>query len=104
MELAILALKIAICAYVITGPLMEYGNFLYWYGSLLGRLEDAKFEWLAKPLGRCGKCFAGQVAFWWYLLYHTQNTGYYWFNHIFFTLLTILFEILIELWIQKQQR
>lgn len=45
------------------------------YGRVLFRMQE-KREWLAKPLGLCAACHAGQVALFGYPLlavWHAQN-------------------------------
>ena len=36
------------------------------YQRLISKLPD----WLSWPLGKCFKCFTGQVMFWWFLFTH----------------------------------
>jgi hypothetical protein len=60
------ALQIAFVCATFAGPLMDDGNVLEPYRRALERLQfvSERFGWLAKPLGLCPKCLAGQVAFW----------------------------------------
>ena len=54
-----------VVAYAITGILLQPGELLGRLGDLIDRLP----QWLAKPLGMCSKCFAGQLALWSYPFY-----------------------------------
>jgi hypothetical protein len=53
----------AVFAYVFSCVLTMPGEILGFYGDFLERVHASR-PWLAKPLGYCAKCFAGQVAFW----------------------------------------
>jgi hypothetical protein len=88
----ILAIKLAITAYVYAEMLTEPGMLLNRLHSYLSRLPDYVF----KPLIGCCKCVAGQLAFWVYLLV-IMKPAFSWGmlsasigNHIFFVSLTIL--------------
>ena len=52
--------------------LMEPGEALSWYGRWMFRMQERR-EWLAKPLGLCAACHAGQVALFGYPLLCTYN-------------------------------
>lgn len=60
------ALQLSVFAYVFSCILTEDGYILSWYDDLLIDLES-KAKWLAYPLGRCEKCFAGQLALWFWI-------------------------------------
>jgi hypothetical protein len=81
-----------ICAYVIFGVLMQPGMLLAWYGDLVHKWHNEwpdKWRWLAKPLGYCGACFAGQIGWWWFLFLHDGTWSL--FQNGVFALQTIFF-------------
>lgn len=46
--------------------LFRPGLFTFWFDLLLWIETKGKFgRWIAKPLGMCAMCLAGQIAFWW---------------------------------------
>jgi len=57
---------LAVLGYVICIILMDGEELLSRYDDLLIDLEnyDKRFKWITKPLGRCEKCFTGQLVFW----------------------------------------
>ena len=57
---------------ILSDPEMIFG----WWFKLLDRLPD----WLAKPLGKCEYCLAGQLALWYYLIKYFND--YDFFEHI----------------------
>ena len=65
----LLSLQFALVAFTVSEILMDAGNILYPYRALLYRLEATGKvgAWLAKPLGQCAVCLAGQFALWGYL-------------------------------------
>lgn len=75
---------------VLTAPGMV---FEFWY-RWLERLSMAGGGWIAKPLGLCGVCFAGQFGFWWYAIAHRAE----WVlgEHIIFTCQTLAFFLAIK--------
>jgi hypothetical protein len=85
------AFYIAVFAVVLRGVLMQYGNILFFYTLFLEKLP----EYIAKPLGQCEKCFAGQLAFWYYIAkyFHKYNA----INHIFFVSFSIFLTWYISL-------
>jgi hypothetical protein len=58
---------IGVCVAVIFGPLTWDREILRWYAAPITRLYNSRYWFLAKPLGYCLKCTAGQVAFWYYI-------------------------------------
>ena len=54
---------LSLVANVVVNILMEDDNILSGYAAWLCELEK-KRPMLAKPLGYCDKCFAGQLALW----------------------------------------
>ena len=54
----------AVVAWVTANHLTNHGEVLDRYGRWLDRQYDAGRQWLAKPLGYCARCFAGQLALW----------------------------------------
>ena len=64
------ALLIAIFSFVFCGILTDDGMIFGWYWRFLNAHIP---EYLAKPLGTCQYCFAGQVALWYYLAMNISN-------------------------------
>lgn len=93
------SLQIAVFGYVVTCVLTEQNMLLSRYDDILIDLE-AKHKWLAYPLGRCEKCFTGQVALWvWLHIKHEtylENAFIAFVNHCVFVAFSILFVILIK--------
>ncbi len=60
------AFGVAVLGYAVTCIFMDGEELLSRYDDLLIDLEnyDARLKWITKPLGRCEKCFTGQLAFW----------------------------------------
>jgi hypothetical protein len=54
--------KISLIAYMFCA-LGQKKMIFHWYQRLIKRLPD----WLSFPLGRCYKCFTGQVCFWYFI-------------------------------------
>lgn len=63
-----ISLQIALTAWTIRNILMAPGEVLRPYFNYLDRLVVNGKERIAKPLGYCDKCLAGQMAFWGYFL------------------------------------
>ncbi len=80
-------------ALVFCEVLIAPGMIFEFYGKLLDRLP----EWIAKPLGDCSLCFAGQTALWGYFLIAEYNI----LQHILFITLTIFFIKLYKDGIEK---
>jgi len=57
-------LCVAVIAWTATNILMEDGGILYRYFRWLDLQAYKGRAWLARPLGLCAKCFAGQIALW----------------------------------------
>lgn len=97
-------LQIAVLAWVVTVPLFDEGMIFEWYYDLLENLNSV-FPMLAKPLGLCEKCFAGQLAFWVWLFYfkneYTVDILNAVLRHSLFVSITIFFVILIKIFMQK---
>jgi len=81
-----LSLSTAILAVVISLVISTKGNILSFYQDFLCWLDDKGLEWIAKPMGLCPKCLAGQLSLWIYLLTADYNV----LQHIFFIAWTIL--------------
>ena len=82
-------LSVAISAWVFFNVLTAPGMvFEFWY-KWLEKLNE-KAPWMAKPLGFCGTCFAGQTGFWWYLFAYGR-TDWEPGAHITFTSQVIFF-------------
>lgn len=87
-------ISVAIVAFVFFGILTAPGMiFERWYYFLEG-LNSKGMEWIAKPLGYCGVCFAGQVGFWWYLIAYRDQ----WIlgEHLVFVSQVIFFFLIIK--------
>lgn len=82
-------------AWSLTGPLMRSGMLLEGWAKVLDRLNNAGHGWLAKPLGWCGKCFAGQLGLWYSIT--TCQAFHFWDAGLTATT-SIFFFILIEKW------
>lgn len=74
---------IGISAYTFSRILMDADMIFGFYYKLLEKLP----AWLAKPLGMCEYCLAGQLAFWYYLVKYFDS--YCIVNHILYTSLAI---------------
>lgn len=60
---------IGITAWVFTNILIDPDMiFGFWY-----RILDKMPEWIAKPMGKCEYCLAGQLALWYYLFKSFDN-------------------------------
>lgn len=68
-------LQIAVAAWTARNILMRPGMVLHGYFRWLDRQAVAGREWLAKPLGYCDQCFAGQIAFWAFVVLHCPDYG-----------------------------
>jgi len=63
-----LGIMLGLIAAVYRGVLAYEEPFSLWW-KFGGRFED---RWFFKPVWGCGKCFAGQIAFWIYLFLHLE--------------------------------
>ena len=82
--------KISVICFVFVA-LGEPGMIFSFYQRQINRLP----QWLNKPLGGCGICFTGQVAFWYFIFTHKYNL----IDHLFFTSAAILTTmILSKIW------
>ena len=68
------AILIGLFAYVFCNILTDTGMIFGKYYQWLQKLP----EWLAKPLGMCEYCFAGQIALWYYLIVHFATYNFAW--------------------------
>jgi hypothetical protein len=83
-----LSFFLSLSAWVFVNILQGEGMIFEKYTRLLEKLPD----WIASPLGACDLCMAGQLGLWGYFF-----TGRYnFFEHLFFTVLTIFFIKLID--------
>lgn len=56
--------------------LMQDGQVFGWYGNWLAKKHfEWQNAWIAKPLGLCPRCFAGQVGLWSGFIYFTFFQG-----------------------------
>lgn len=74
------AVIIGIVAWVFCMILMEEGMIFSKWWNVLNKLPN----WLAKPLGSCEYCFAGQLALWVYLYQSLLSGSYNLLTHIAF--------------------
>lgn len=86
-------ISVAIVAWVFCTVLINEGMLFDWYGDWLHKLNNTR-PWLAKPLGYCLACFAGQLGFWWYAIAYRNN--FVFGEQIVFTCQTIFFALLIN--------
>ena len=84
------SILIGIAAYVFTNILIDPDMIFGWYYDLIDKLP----EWLAKPLGKCEYCLAGQLSMWYYLVKYFNN--YDLVQHILFVSLSIFIVELIN--------
>lgn len=84
-ELLILSVSISILSVVVCEIISTEGNILYFYRQFLEWLDDKGFDWIAKPIGYCPKCFSGQLALWFYIFSFDYNL----IEHVFFIAWTI---------------
>jgi hypothetical protein len=78
------AFLLAIFVYVFCEILISEGNILDFYYRALNRL---KWAYIAKPLGLCCYCFAGQLSLWLFIILNWGELNI--FNTIFFITLTL---------------
>lgn len=90
-------LQCAVFSYVFTQVLTQKGNIFGFYGDFLENVYQ-RWQWLAKPLGWCGKCFAGQVAFWAYL---NDIEKYSAIEHAMSICWAIIFYIILDKWLKN---
>lgn len=83
-----LSFFLSLSAWVFVNVLQGEGMIFEWYTKLLKKLPS----WIASPLGACDLCMAGQLGLWGYFF----TGGYSFFEHLFFTVLTIFFIKLID--------
>jgi len=88
------SLSVGIVAYVFFAVLTAPGMIFEQWFLILERMAENGREWMAKPLGYCGVCFAGQLGFWWYLIAYRDawNLG----AHIVFVSQSIIFFLIIK--------
>jgi len=80
------AIIVGIVAWVFVFILMDSGMIFEKWWVVLNKLP----QWLSKPLGACGYCFAGQLAFWYYLIHELIDGTYNALYHIAFVSIAIL--------------
>ena len=86
---------IGISAYVFTNILLDPDMIFGWFNKVLDKLP----LWLAKPLGKCEYCLAGQLALWYYLIVNFKD--YDIVNHILYVSLAIFVVELINIYSNK---
>lgn len=91
----LLALNIAVVAYIYSVVLTEPGMFLNPLYRLLNSWNEKGIlpDWLFYPLIGCSKCVSGQMALWYYVV---TCTSYNVVDHILLISYTILFVVLID--------
>lgn len=93
----IIAPEMALCAWTIRHVLMQPDMVLYRYWLWLDDMRIGGREWLAKPLGWCATCFAGQIALWGFFWNHRAGYGFEAVpTHIFFICLVVFFTRALE--------
>ena len=93
----IIAPEIALSAWTIRHILMQPDMILYRYWIWLDDMRVGGREWLAKPLGWCATCFAGQIALWGFFWNHRAGYGFETVpTHIFFICLVVFFTRALE--------
>ena len=76
---------------MILSPLARAIRAWYW-----GRFNaDPDQSMTLKPLLFCPTCVSGQWAFWAYLC-HYHGPAYYWYEHVYFVALALLFSLLLQ--------
>ena len=82
--------RVVVFSYVVTNILMVSGQIMSKYSDFLGDINrsDKWYSWIAKPLGYCDNCFAGQVSLWY---------GLYLFGFNIITIITFICTNLILL-------
>lgn len=87
------ALQVAVVAYVFTIVLMKPDFIFEWYSDLLDDLERCGGwrKWIAKPLGNCELCFAGQFGLWSYFGVFNATYRERWTTDIFALIIFISF-------------
>ena len=70
-------ITIGIFVFVMTHILFQYDCILHLYWKILDSLNSKGYWYIAKPLGYCDVCFAGEIALW---------TGFYKFGFDFYTI------------------
>jgi hypothetical protein len=89
LNLHLLALMIALVAFVYSDVLTESGMILNW---LYRSLDNLLPGFLFKPLIGCFKCVSGQMALWYYMIYHNN---YDYREHLYIICLTIFLSQLL---------
>ena len=92
----ILALLIGVFGWVWVNVFSQTDMIFSWYYQLIEKLPF----WISKPLGTCDLCFAGQIAFWVFLLflwpYYQQCPFHTLIMHFLYTTLAIFTVFLIN--------
>lgn len=91
-----------IIAWVVWGVLMEPGMIFHFWYRLVEEIAQRGAVWLAKPLGLCGICFAGQVGFWFYILAFKWRLS----GHIAFAAQTMFFFLILKIlseWAKRKE-
>lgn len=92
-EISVAAL-VAVASWTLTQPLMQPGMLMWPWFRIIERLP----QWIAKPLGYCSLCFAGQAALWLWVGMEWQGrfTGIFYIKGALFVLLTVFFTKIID--------
>ena len=95
----LVSFQIGVIAAVAFTMLTRDGYILSWYADLLNKIES-RYPWIAWPLGYCEKCFAGQVALWFWLIeyqtYTYDEIHIAFFKHVSFIMIAIFFTSTIK--------
>lgn len=65
-------LQIGVFAYIVSSELIKPKHLLHFWFLWLEKLEK-KYPKIAYPIGYCEKCFAGQIALWYFLFVEKFN-------------------------------
>jgi len=85
------ALQIGVFAYIVSSELIKPKHLLNFWFLWLEKLEK-KHPKIAYPIGYCEKCFAGQIALWYFIF--TQHFNF--INLVIFISFAILTPIILK--------
>jgi len=100
--MSLISVKIAIFSVVYMLILQHEEPFNKWF-KLGYRLFYNNANIIYKPLFKCEKCLAGQIALWYYLaqVFYYKVYQYNFFEHIYFIALTILITFFLAQFYKK---
>jgi len=97
-ELITFVLFASVAGYVWTALLTEPGEILDFMPALVYRLTKSSF--LMKAFFQCGKCAAGQIALWGYVILWWSEYSIK--EHLFIVVFSIFFAHVIGTWFRKE--